>query len=155
MRVRLPGGCQFDALPRCFPTTDITLHYSLRFERRFAYGDGGVLPCVWPACDVRWTSDGRLALWQRGRPGCAITEPLELRGRGAWNDVVVRVRVGAGDTVTGTASAVTGTASLSVNGRVSTSPWRPPAGSVVRGLSCCVRGFRSAGEIDLADFWLV
>ena len=154
MRVRIPGGCDFDAVPRCFPATDITLHYAVRFERRFAYGDGGVLPCVWPGCTVRWSPDGRLAVWPRRVDSGSqpTTDSLALRGRGAWNDVVVRVRTPATDDAGATKEGIV---SLCVNGLVTTSPWRAEV-ATLKGVSFVVRGHRNCGGgLELADCWLV
>ena len=149
MRVRIPGGCDFRAVPRCFPATDVTVHYAVRFERQFSYGEGGALPCVWPGCAVRWSPEGKLAVWtNRG----ATTDSLCLRRRGMWNEVVVRVRV---PSVDGTGSKRGGIVSLSVNGRTTSSPWT--SGVVeLKKFAFSVRGDRhSGGGVDLADVWLV
>lgn len=104
------GGCNFKAQPRCFPATDAMLHYKVKFSPDFLWGKGGELPglCVGPgkAPGLKWLEGGRVVAHvyspSDSQQKFDKTEifgkaHLQLKCGGAWNDIIIRVKMNAID----------------------------------------------------------
>ena len=129
------GGSSFVAVPSCFPCEHATLHFSVRFGREWcaSCGFGGGR---FPGLVARGAKGARLLFapaWLRsGRLVAAVYAPgssqpttlleraaLKLQTNGAWNDVVLRVKLNSARGEDGMQGG-DGEVSISVNGAAAT-----------------------------------
>lgn len=163
-----PGGCSFYAVPPCFPSEQVTLHFSVRFGSEWCWScgfGGGRLPGLvakgpdgWKALfATAWLTDGRLVAVVHStaaRPATLFGRSgLKLRGDGVWNDIVLRVKLS-------TRGGPNGEVSVSVNGAAarhegSTWPW--PAALVGMDVTTKCRSTKmpDSTHADFANFGVV
>lgn len=117
------NGSSFKSVPPCLPATDVTLQYRVRFDEHFPWGRGGRLPglvlgCGAGAVAVEWLRSGCAAarVLHEGRTVFDDAQ-LHFERRGAWNQVILRVKLNGFDQDDTTPD---GSLALSVNGRAVT-----------------------------------
>ena len=96
-----PPGCSFVARPRGMPAGDIVFKYA--FRRNLSFDGGGELPGILlsdgSSVALAWTEEGRAHAIIRHPclPTVAALESTQLRARGQWNEVMLRVKLNTTD----------------------------------------------------------